>query len=113
MIRRPPRSTRVRSSAASDVYKRQDVLQRYRVSYVLQSSVLGSTPTWVALEHTITDAEKSGTQVQTAQRGQVIDLGRGAYLEVLSPDRSVPNVDTNDACVVTRLVYGKTSFMLS
>ena len=24
MIRRPPRSTRVRSSAASDVYKRQD-----------------------------------------------------------------------------------------
>src|SRR5665811_154396 len=27
MIRRPPRSTRVRSSAASDVYKRQDVLR--------------------------------------------------------------------------------------
>ena len=26
MIRRPPRSTRVRSSAASDVYKRQDRL---------------------------------------------------------------------------------------
>src|SRR5665811_2141159 len=26
MIRRPPRSTRVRSSAASDVYKRQPVL---------------------------------------------------------------------------------------
>ena len=26
MIRRPPRSTRVRSSAASDVYKRQGVL---------------------------------------------------------------------------------------
>src|SRR5665811_2641381 len=25
MIRRPPRSTRVRSSAASDVYKRQDI----------------------------------------------------------------------------------------
>src|SRR5665811_323957 len=25
MIRRPPRSTRVRSSAASDVYKRQDL----------------------------------------------------------------------------------------
>src|SRR5665811_738243 len=27
MIRRPPRSTRVRSSAASDVYKRQTVLR--------------------------------------------------------------------------------------
>src|SRR5665254_18840 len=28
MIRRPPRSTRVRSSAASDVYKRQDLILR-------------------------------------------------------------------------------------
>src|SRR5665811_2277917 len=28
MIRRPPRSTRVRSSAASDVYKRQSLLKR-------------------------------------------------------------------------------------
>ena len=30
MIRRPPRSTRVRSSAASDVYKRQDIHCRNR-----------------------------------------------------------------------------------
>jgi competence protein ComEC len=90
-----------------------DVLERYRVSYVVQSSVRGDTPVWATLERTIAAAEKSGTQVQTAQRGQVIDLGQGAYLEVLSPDRPVPNVDTNDGCVVTRLVYGKTSFMLS
>src|SRR5665254_2876 len=34
MIRRPPRSTRVRSSAASDVYKRQDFRYRqFRQSY--------------------------------------------------------------------------------
>src|SRR5665254_13456 len=38
MIRRPPRSTRVRSSAASDVYKRQVVVHRsgrlrYRCSH--------------------------------------------------------------------------------
>lgn len=36
-----------------------------------------------------------------------------AYLEVLSPDRLVPRVDTNTGCVVARLVYGKTAFMLS
>src|SRR5450756_3069755 len=29
MIRRPPRSTQSRSSAASDVYKRQEVIQAY------------------------------------------------------------------------------------
>ena len=36
MIRRPPRSTRVRSSAASDVYKRQVSLLGRRVVYGLE-----------------------------------------------------------------------------
>ncbi len=89
-----------------------DVLERYRVSYMVQSSVLGDTPIWDTLERTIASDEKQGTKVITALRGQVIELGDGAYLQVLSPDRSVPNVDTNDGCVVTRLVYGATSFML-
>ncbi len=89
-----------------------DVLERYKVSYVVQSSVLGDTPIWDTLESTIADDTKKGTKVVTATRGQVIELGGGAYLQVLSPDRSVPDVDTNDGCVVTRLVYGATSFML-
>jgi len=89
-----------------------DVLQRYDVSYVVQSSVLGSTPTWNAFEDAIKADQKKGTRVITAIRGQIIDLGDGAYLEVLSPDRSLPHTDTNTACVVTRLVYGATSFML-
>mgnify|MGYP003381559012 CR=1 FL=1 len=33
MIRRPPRSTLDRSSAASDVYKRQEVIDDFRVRY--------------------------------------------------------------------------------
>jgi competence protein ComEC len=89
-----------------------DVLSRYNVSYILQSSVIGSTPTWNAFEAAIAADEKKGTKVITAMRGQVIDLGDGAYLEVLSPDRTLLHTDTNTACVVTRLVYGTTSFML-
>jgi competence protein ComEC len=89
-----------------------DVLERYRVSYVLQSSVEGNTPVWHVLEQTITAHAQQGMRVITAQRGQIIDLGSGAYLEVLSPDRAVPHIDTNDGCVVTHLVYGATSFML-
>src|SRR5665811_2140517 len=38
MIRRPPRSTRVRSSAASDVYKRQILVCQFN-----QSSAVGNT----------------------------------------------------------------------
>lgn len=90
-----------------------DVLERYRVSYIFQSSVHGSTPVWDTLEKEIADVAKDGATVITAQRGQVIDLGEGAYLEILSPDRSVPSVATNEGCVVAHLVYGNTSFMLS
>lgn len=90
-----------------------DVLERYKVRYVVQSSVLGDTATWRTLEDTIAADTRKGTRMVTAQRGQIIDLGDGAYLEVLSPDRRVPNLETNMGCVVTRLVYGNTSFMLS
>jgi len=87
-----------------------DVLARYKIGTIIQSSVQGSTATWDTLEKSI---RSEGANVITAKRGQIVDLGRGAYLEILSPDRDVPNVDTNTGCVVTHLVYGKTSFMLS
>src|SRR5450756_2778766 len=53
MIRRPPRSTQSRSSAASDVYKRQDLLSL------------------------LTDASGSGTAVAVLS-GRRIVIGRGA-----------------------------------
>src|SRR5665811_2620281 len=51
MIRRPPRSTRVRSSAASDVYKRQGlalVEGEYSLETVVADNTArdGSTNTW-------------------------------------------------------------------
>jgi competence protein ComEC len=89
-----------------------DVLDRYHVSHIVQSSVEGNTPQWHTLENKIVDAQSRGSDVHTALRGEVVDLGGGAYLEILSPDRNVPHVATNEGCVVTRLVYGHTSFML-
>ncbi|KKW22797.1 MAG: Metallo-beta-lactamase family protein [Candidatus Kaiserbacteria bacterium GW2011_GWC2_52_8b] len=86
-----------------------DVLQRYTVDTIIESSVQGTTATWNAVEKAV---HAEGARVVIAHRGQIVDLGDGAYLEVLSPDRDVPNVDTNLGCVVTRLVYGETSFML-
>ncbi len=86
-----------------------DMFSRYQVATVVQSSVLGNTATWKTLQKQIA---AEGAKIVDAKRGQIIDLGNGAYLEVLFPDRNVPNVETNVGCVVMRLVYGKTSFML-
>ena len=87
-----------------------DVLARFKVATIIHSNVEGDTATAKALVHAMA---QEGAQEITARRGQVVDLGRGAYLEILSPDRDAPLVDTNTGCVVVRLVYGKTSFMLS
>lgn len=85
------------------------VLSRYDVAYILHSDVAGDTQTAREL---VAAMHREGAQDVIAMRGQIIDLGGGAYLEVLSPDRSVAGLNTNDGCVVTRLVYGATSFML-
>jgi competence protein ComEC len=47
-----------------------------------------------------------------ARRGQVIDLGGGAYLKILFPDRDVSGLSSNDGSIVMQLVYGETSVML-
>jgi competence protein ComEC len=45
--------------------------------------------------------------------GQRIDLGGGAYADILSPGGDVSQIPTNNASIVMRVVYGTTSFMLT
>lgn len=45
--------------------------------------------------------------------GERIDLGGGAYALVLSPAGDVSQLPTNNASVVMKVVYGKTSVMLT
>src|SRR3989344_6078871 len=86
-----------------------DTLARYKVAMIAQSSVTGDTPIWDTFRKKV--AEEGGLSF-FAKRGQIIALGEGAYLEILFPDRDVSNVDTNTGCIVARVVYGITSFML-
>jgi len=87
-----------------------DVLAHFRVGKILESSVEGDTPVWATFRDAVVNeqAERS-----TALRGQVFDLGGGAYIEVLFPDRNLPTVETNLGSVVAKLVYGETSFLLT
>lgn len=87
-----------------------DVLQRYRVQYIFHPGVEKNTG---PAESMLLSVAKEGAEEIYARRGQVIDLGDGAYLEILFPDRDVSDVETNTASIVTRLVYGDTAFMLT
>lgn len=87
-----------------------DVLARYRVNTVMRSSVAGDSAAFAALNDAIVI---EGARDITALRGQIVDLGRGAFLEILFPDRALPHADTNDASIVARLVYGDTAFLFT
>lgn len=87
-----------------------DVFARYRVSQVLLPSVEGATDDWAS---TLRAAHAERAQEYIAERGQVIDLGGGAYAYILFPDRPLPGVETNTASTIVRIVYGDTSFMLT
>ena len=91
-----------------------DVLSHYKVGLIIRSSVTdnGGADS-VALEKSAAEEGKEGAKRLTAMRGQIIDLGSGAYLEILFPDRPVPHIDTNTGAIVARLVYGEASFMLT
>lgn len=86
-----------------------DILERYRIGTIVKSSVQGDTKTFAAFNAAV---ESERAPIVSAIRGRLIDLGGGAYLQLLSPDRPVEGVETNEGCVVARLVFGKTSFML-
>ena len=91
-----------------------DVLKRYHVTLVIQSSVLD--PEGVdaaAFDAAVAEEEKNGGTQLVAMRGQVIDLGGGVTFEILFPDRFVPHIETNTGSIVGRLIYGNTSFLLT
>lgn len=88
-----------------------DVLARYRVGLIIESSV--QDPEGADAQSFEKAAAAEGAERMTAERGDVIDLGGGARIEILFPDRAVPSIETNTGSVVARLVYGETSFLLT
>lgn len=89
-----------------------DVLARYHVGLIIESSVKDAEGADSAAFEKKASQEE-GAERRIAERGQIVDLGEGVYLEILFPDRPVPGLETNTGSIVARLVYGATSFMLT
>jgi competence protein ComEC len=85
------------------------VLDRYNVQSVFESGTKKDSGGYQALEQKITD-EKADHEL--LRRGEVLDIGGGAYISVLFPDRNVYGLDSNPGSLIMQLVYGKTKVML-
>jgi competence protein ComEC len=86
-----------------------DVMDRYKVKSVFESGTKKDSGGYQALEQKITD-EKADHEL--LRRGEVLDIGGGAYIAVLFPDRNVYGLDSNPGSLIMQLVYGKTKVML-
>ncbi len=87
------------------------VFARYAVGMFLEPGIPNDTNATDALI-AASDTEPGITKL-IARRGQRINLGGGAYADILFPDRDVSDFETNTGSIVMRVVYGKTSFMLT
>lgn len=91
-----------------------DILDRYDVQNVLEPSVANDTRAWVTTVEAVEAEVQSGARHVVARAGQRLELGGGAYADILFPNRDVTNVkDTNSGSVVMRIVYGDTAFVLT
>jgi competence protein ComEC len=87
-----------------------EVFARYDVGMFLEPGVHDDGADNQALEAAVA---AEGLTPVLARRGMVLDLGDGASLEILFPDRDVTDVDPNVGSIVARLTYGDTSFVFT
>lgn len=86
-----------------------DVLKNYQVGNIMEPGTVSQTATYRVFEDTV--REKNVPDI-LARRGMVIDLGGGAHLDILFPDRDVSGISINEGSIIAKLVYGSTSFLL-
>ena len=88
------------------------VLEQYDIDVVLDPGLEADTEGYAF--YSDMRAHEKDVVYHEARRGQVIDLGGGAYLRILYPDKDMDGAeDTNSASIVAQLVYGKTEVMLT
>lgn len=91
-----------------------DILERYEVKNIIEPGVANTTGAWQNFLDAAEQEINAGAVHTVARAGQRLELGGGAYADVLYPDHDVSKVkDTNSGSVVLHVVYGDTSFMLT
>lgn len=85
------------------------VFNRYRIGAFMEPGINDESAAVAALDAAVRN--ESGVKRYIARRGQRLNLGGGAYADVLYPDRDPSKMETNYGSVVLHVVYGKTSFM--
>ncbi len=80
------------------------------MNLVLEPGTINNSKTFQNLK---TEIKNKNIQDVLARRGMRLDIGGGAVIDILFPDRDVSGWTSNDGSIVARLSYGNTSIMLT
>ncbi len=86
------------------------ILDLYKVDKVFEPGTYNDSEIYKLLEKKMKD---KNIPRYLARNGLRIDIGDGAYIDFLFPDRDVATWDNNDGSIIARLVYGNNTFMLT
>lgn len=88
------------------------VLDNYHISNIIENGATSQTKIYEDLEQ---EVSKNKIKKIIAQRGMriILDKEKNIYFDILFPDRSISEMESNDGSIVGKLVYGEESFMLT
>lgn len=87
-----------------------NVFARYNVGMFIDPGVQDSGADYRALTAAV---QTEGLVPIRGRSGMTLDLGGGAVLEIIFPDRDMDTADPNVGSIVVRLTYGSISFLLT
>ena len=88
------------------------ILDRYRVSLVIESEISSPTITDKVFTEKITSELSDRLLVRAGER-IVLDPKYGVVIDILFPDQNTTGWETNEASVIVKITYGTTSFLLT
>lgn len=88
------------------------LLDNYKVTSIIENGTISTTAISESLEEKVI---KKKINKIIAKRGMhiVLDDKRNIYFDILFPDRDVTNLESNEASIVGKLVYGENSFLFT
>ncbi len=87
-----------------------DILKNYKVGEVFEPGTFNDSKTYQNLEAEI---KRQNIPDFLLRKGMRLNLGGGSVIDILFPDQDVSTWTSNDGSVVAKLIYGKTSVMLT
>lgn len=88
------------------------LIDSYEIGAIVESGTTSDTALYNSFQDLISEKGILHLEAYAGQR-IILDKENDVYLEILFPDRDVATWDSNDGSIVSKLVYGNTSVLLT